>query len=53
MLGFTQYDGHLLARQMKKQIDRATREDLIKPREGTRMLDEYTRLLKGHTYLAT
>ncbi len=53
VLGFTQYDGHLLTRQMKKQIDRATREDLIKPREGTRMLDEYTRLLKGHTYLAT
>jgi arginine decarboxylase len=53
VLGFTQYDGHLLARQMKKQIDRATREDLIKPREGTRMLDQYTELLKGHTYLAT
>lgn len=53
VLGFTQYDGHLLARQMKKQIDRATRADLIKPREGTRMLDQYTELLKGHTYLAT
>ncbi|MFP4260071.1 MAG: biosynthetic arginine decarboxylase, partial [Opitutales bacterium] len=53
VLGFTQYDGHLLARQMKKQIDRATREDLIKPREGTRMLDQYTEMLKGHTYLAT
>lgn len=53
VLGFTQYDGHLLTRQMKKQIDRATRADQIKPREGTRMLDDYTDLLKGHTYLAT
>jgi arginine decarboxylase len=52
VLGFTQYDGHLLTRQMKKQIDRATRNDEIKPREGTRILDEYVQLLRGHTYLA-
>jgi len=38
---------------MKKQIDRATRADKIKPREGTRMLDEYVEFLRGHTYLAT
>ncbi len=53
VLGFTQYDGHILTRRMKKQIDRATKADQIKPREGTRMLDEYTELLRGHTYLAT
>lgn len=53
VLGFTQYDGHILARQMKKQIDRATKADRIKPREGTRMLDEYSELLRSHTYLAT
>jgi len=53
VLGFTQYDGHLLTRQMKKQIDRATRADRIKPREGTKMLDEYAGFLRGHTYLAT
>ena len=53
VLGFTQYDGHVLTRLMKKQIDRATREDAIKPREGTRMLDAYSDLLAGHTYLAT
>jgi len=53
VLGFTQYDGHILTRRMKKQIDRATKADKIKPREGTRMLDEYTELLRGHTYLAT
>jgi len=53
VLGFTQYDGHILTRLMKKQIDRATKGDRIKPREGTRMLDEYVELLRGHTYLAT
>jgi arginine decarboxylase len=53
VLGFTQYDGHILTRRLKKQIDLATREDRIKPREGTRMLDEYAELLRGHTYLAT
>ncbi|HKK19458.1 MAG TPA: biosynthetic arginine decarboxylase [Opitutales bacterium] len=53
VLGFTQYDGHILTRRMKKQIDRATRADEIKPREGTRMLDEYVNFLRGHTYLAT
>lgn len=52
VLGFTQYDGHLLTRMMKKQIDRATKADQIKPREGTRMLDEYAQLLKGSTYLS-
>jgi len=53
VLGFTQYDGHILTRRMKKQIDQATREDIIKPREGTRILDEYSEFLRGHTYLAT
>jgi arginine decarboxylase len=53
VLGFTQYDGHILTRQMKKQIDRATKADLIKPREGIRMLDEYAELLRGNTYLST
>ncbi|MDP4693746.1 MAG: biosynthetic arginine decarboxylase [Opitutales bacterium] len=53
VLGFTQYDGHILTRLMKKQIDRATKADKIKPREGTRMLDEYAELLRGPTYLKT
>jgi len=53
VLGFTQYDGHLMTRMMKKQIDRATKSDLIKPREGTRMLDEYAEILRGPTYLKT
>ena len=53
VLGFTQYDGHLLTRMMKKQVDRATKADRIKPREGTRMLGEYADMLRGSTYLAT
>ncbi|TVP79519.1 MAG: biosynthetic arginine decarboxylase [Puniceicoccaceae bacterium] len=53
VLGFTQYDGHVLTRRMKKLIDRATKADEIKPREGTRILDEYAELLRGHTYLVT
>ena len=53
VLGFTQYDGHLMTRMMKKQIDRATKSDLIKPREGTRMLDAYAEILRGPTYLKT
>lgn len=53
VLGFTQYDGHILTRMMKKQVDRATKADRIKPREGTRMLATYAKLLKGRTYLST
>ncbi|MFP4204108.1 MAG: biosynthetic arginine decarboxylase [Opitutales bacterium] len=53
VLGFTQYDAHILARLMKKQIDKATRADRLKPREGTRILDEYNDLLQGQTYLST
>ena len=53
VLGFTQYDGHILTRRLKKMVDRATKADQIKPREGTRILDEYAELLRGHTYLVT
>lgn len=51
VLKLTQYDGQMLSRKLKKQIDRATKEDLIKPREGTRILDEYLQILKSQTYL--
>ena len=51
VLKLTQYDGLMLSRKLKKQIDRATKEDLIKPREGTRILDEYLQILKSQTYL--
>ena len=52
VLGLTQYDGKLLARMLKKQIDQATKADRIKPREGTRILEKYASLLKGSTYLS-
>jgi arginine decarboxylase len=52
VLKLTQYDGQMLSRKMKKQIDRATKEDQIKPREGTRILDEYLQVLKSQTYLS-
>lgn len=52
VLQLTQYDGHILTRQMKKQVDRATKADQIRPREGTKILADYAALLRGHTYLA-
>jgi arginine decarboxylase len=53
VLDLTQYSGHILIRQMKKQIDQATKEDRIRPREGTRMLDQYAHVIKSYTYLAS
>jgi len=53
VLGFTQYEGRMLTRRLKKEIDRATREDWIKPREGVNMLERYSELLQRHTYLET
>ena len=51
VLGFTQYDERSLMRKMKRQIDQATKEDLIKPREGIKILDIYSQLLSAQTYL--
>ena len=46
-----QWEGSELVRIMKKQIDRATKDDLVKPREGMRFLDLYEDLIAGRTYL--
>lgn len=51
VLGFTQYDELLLMRKMKKQIDQATKSDLIKPREGIGILEHFNQLLSSQTYL--
>jgi len=51
VIEFIQYKENDLARAMKKKIDRATKDDLVKPREGTRLLDFYVGLLRGKTYL--
>jgi arginine decarboxylase len=46
-----QYDEEILCRQMKRQIDSATRRDLVKPREGVRLLELYESLMRNRTYL--
>ena len=47
-----QYDEEILCRAMKRQIDRATRKDLVKPREGVRLLELYESAMRAKTYLA-
>ncbi|WP_309380976.1 biosynthetic arginine decarboxylase [Cerasicoccus frondis] len=51
VLNFIQYKGADLTRAMKKQIDAATRADVVKPREGVRLLSLYTDMLNQKTYL--
>lgn len=52
IIEFIQYKESDLVRAMKKQIDRATKNDLVKPREGTRLLDFYQGLMSNKTYLS-
>jgi arginine decarboxylase len=47
-----QYQHEELSRKMKSQIDAATRRDMVKPREGVRLLELYEGLLQAHTYLS-
>jgi len=51
ILGMIQYNAEDLSRTLKRQVDRATRADTVKPREGVAMVDLYERLLRGSTYL--
>ena len=46
-----QYGAEDLCRQMKRVIDHATRKDLVKPREGVRLLELYESLMLSKTYL--
>ncbi len=46
-----QYHQEELCRRMKAQIDAATRRDIVKPREGVRLLELYESQLRGKTYL--
>jgi arginine decarboxylase len=46
-----QYQQEELCRRMKNQIDSATRKDLVKPREGVRLLEAYEAQLQSKTYL--
>lgn len=51
ILGMIQYNAEDLCRMLKRQVDRATRADSVKPREGVAMVDLYERLIRGKTYL--
>lgn len=46
-----QYDSETLCLAMKRQIDQATRRDLVKPREGVRLLEHYEKVVRDETYL--
>ena len=47
-----QYQHEELSRRMKAQIDAATKRDMVKPREGVRLLELYETLLQARTYLS-
>jgi len=51
VLGLVQYEARELARLMKKQFDRAIKDDRLKPKEGMLLLKEYEKALKEYTYL--
>jgi arginine decarboxylase len=46
-----QYQQEDLCRKMKAQIDAATRKDMVKPREGVRLLEQYESQMLNKTYL--
>ncbi len=46
-----QYQQEDLCRRMKAQIDAATKKDMVKPREGVRLLEMYERQMQNKTYL--
>jgi len=52
VLHMTQYEPKDLAAKVKAQVDAAIKQDRLKPTEGMRLLAEYERGLKDHTYLS-
>jgi arginine decarboxylase len=46
-----QYQWEELCRRIKTQIDAATKKDLVKPREGVRLLEFYEGQMLAKTYL--
>ena len=46
-----QYQWEELCRRIKQQIDHATKRDLIKPREGVRLVEFYESQMLAKTYL--
>jgi arginine decarboxylase len=51
VLGLVQYSGNELARLMKRQFDKAIKDDRLRPNEAMRLLSEYEKGLKEYTYL--
>lgn len=51
VLQAVQYSPQDLSQRMKKQINKAIRNDLVKPREGVRLTEFYDAQLTGKTYL--
>jgi arginine decarboxylase len=52
VLHMTQYEARDLAAKLKSQVDAAIKQDRLKPTEGMRLLAEYERGLKDHTYMS-
>jgi arginine decarboxylase len=46
-----QYNPDMMARYVKKEIDRQIQRGNIQPREGVRLVDFYEECLAGYTYL--
>lgn len=46
-----QFRSEMLCRLMKKQIDKATKDDLVKPREGVRFMEMYEHVMQKKTYM--
>lgn len=53
VLAMNQYDRNQLIKGLKKQVDRAIKQDVIKPSHGIRLLGDYEAALKGYTYMNT
>jgi arginine decarboxylase len=51
VLGLVQYSGNELIRLMKRQFDRAIKDDRLRPNEGMRLFKEYEKGLQEYTYL--
>ena len=51
VLAMTQWDWRDMEKRMKAQIDAAIKQDVLKPTEGMRLLQDYERGLKDQTYL--
>ncbi len=51
MIEGVQYQAASLCRALKKQIDRATKKDLVKPRDGVRFMELYEAQLQKKSYL--